>query len=119
MICSPVLCYFSVFFFFFTDPATTEIYTLSLHDALPISPPREERRTFEAPTLVIGHRYDAIHPFSDAGMLADELPNGRLLQAWSLLELRVAPTRLTNEIAAFLDECWKPAAAPRRRRASG
>src|SRR5437773_8334214 len=23
-------------FFFFTDPATTEIYTLSLHDALPI-----------------------------------------------------------------------------------
>src|SRR5439155_19241414 len=25
------------FFFFFTDTATTEIYTLSLHDALPIS----------------------------------------------------------------------------------
>src|SRR6266704_2914214 len=25
-----------VFFFFFYDPATTEIYTLSLHDALPI-----------------------------------------------------------------------------------
>src|SRR2546422_7404155 len=27
----------SVFFFFFNDTATTEIYTLSLHDALPIS----------------------------------------------------------------------------------
>src|SRR5947209_20262112 len=27
----------SFFFFFFNDPATTEIYTLSLHDALPIS----------------------------------------------------------------------------------
>src|SRR5438034_3000963 len=26
------------FFFFFNDTATTEIYTLSLHDALPISP---------------------------------------------------------------------------------
>src|SRR6266436_9612481 len=26
----------SVFFFFFNDTATTEIYTLSLHDALPI-----------------------------------------------------------------------------------
>src|SRR2546426_11917695 len=25
------------YFFFFNDPATTEIYTLSLHDALPIS----------------------------------------------------------------------------------
>src|SRR6266540_7406062 len=28
------------FFFFFNDTATTEIYTLSLHDALPISEPR-------------------------------------------------------------------------------
>src|SRR5262252_10881660 len=27
-----------VFFFFFNDTATTEIYTLSLHDALPVSP---------------------------------------------------------------------------------
>src|SRR5690349_25078293 len=28
--------YLIFFFFFFNDPATTEIYTLSLHDALPI-----------------------------------------------------------------------------------
>src|SRR2546425_2625733 len=28
---------FCFFFFFFNDTATTEIYTLSLHDALPIS----------------------------------------------------------------------------------
>src|SRR5690349_24144544 len=28
---------FFSFFFFFHDPPTTEIYTLSLHDALPIS----------------------------------------------------------------------------------
>src|SRR5215211_8930306 len=34
------------FFFFFNDTATTEIYTLSLHDALPISrPPRTPRPT--------------------------------------------------------------------------
>src|SRR6266568_7299635 len=32
------LCFvFLFFFFFFNDTATTEIYTLSLHDALPIS----------------------------------------------------------------------------------
>src|SRR5256885_17247177 len=32
------------YFFFFNDTATTEIYTLSLHDALPISgPPADER----------------------------------------------------------------------------
>src|SRR5271163_5191722 len=30
-------------FFFFNDTATTEIYTLSLHDALPISPPARRR----------------------------------------------------------------------------
>src|SRR6266436_7440049 len=30
--------FFSFFFFFFNDTATTEIYTLSLHDALPIPP---------------------------------------------------------------------------------
>src|SRR5687768_18213708 len=34
--CSISDCYL-VFFFFFNDTATTEIYTLSLHDALPIS----------------------------------------------------------------------------------
>jgi len=30
-------CY-KLYFFFFNDTATTEIYTLSLHDALPIWP---------------------------------------------------------------------------------
>src|SRR5256885_12735172 len=34
----------SLAFFFFNDTATTEIYTLSLHDALPIS--RPSRRTW-------------------------------------------------------------------------
>jgi pimeloyl-ACP methyl ester carboxylesterase len=82
------------------------------------APHRDERRTFTAPALVIGHRHDMIHPFSDAGMLADELPNGRLLMANSFLELRLAPERLTDEIAAFLDDCWKPTATPRRRKAS-
>src|SRR2546427_7720675 len=35
----PIICLYAsrVFLFFFNDTATTEIYTLSLHDALPIS----------------------------------------------------------------------------------
>src|SRR2546422_948932 len=37
------LCLCSYFFFFFNDTATTEIYTLSLHDALPISCDRRGR----------------------------------------------------------------------------
>src|SRR6266496_5570690 len=35
--CFPSVCFLDVFFFF-NDTATTEIYTLSLHDALPICP---------------------------------------------------------------------------------
>src|SRR5439155_8178066 len=35
---------FVLFFFFFKDTATTEIYTLSLHDALPIWLPAWRRR---------------------------------------------------------------------------
>src|SRR3712207_9535827 len=37
------MCYSTVLFVFFNDTATTEIYTLSLHDALPIYNPREHR----------------------------------------------------------------------------
>src|SRR5256885_9710145 len=39
-----------LFFFFFNDTATTEIYTLSLHDALPIYAARVlDRATYERP----------------------------------------------------------------------
>jgi pimeloyl-ACP methyl ester carboxylesterase len=79
------------------------------------APPRSERGRIETRALVLGHPRDPIHPFSDADMLVRELRNGRMLEANSLLELRLAPARLTTEIAAFVDECWKPAAAPDRR----
>jgi pimeloyl-ACP methyl ester carboxylesterase len=79
-----------------------------------IAPPRSERRTFKTRTLVLGHQRDPIHPFSDAGMLADEMSNSRLIEANSLLELRLQPKRLTAEIQSFLDELWaKPARAKR------
>jgi pimeloyl-ACP methyl ester carboxylesterase len=86
-----------------------------------VAPHRNERRKFQTPALVIGHRRDPVHPFSDAGMLAEELPNARLLEADSLVELRVSPERLTGEIAAFLDEVWdgKARAKPRARRSGG
>ncbi len=79
------------------------------------APHRSERRTFTAPTLVIGHRRDPVHPFSDAGLLAEELPNCTLLEASSILELRVAPQRLTDEIASFIEQCWRPRPARRAR----
>jgi pimeloyl-ACP methyl ester carboxylesterase len=70
------------------------------------APHRTERRTFEAPALVIGHPRDPVHPFSDADMLAAELPNARLIDANSIIELRTHPARLTAKIAEFVEECW-------------
>jgi pimeloyl-ACP methyl ester carboxylesterase len=82
------------------------------------APPREERKTLQTPAVVLGHPRDAIHPFSDAKMLAEELPNGTLVEANSLFELRFTPERLTNEIAAFLDRWWKPRRAGQRGRST-
>ena len=71
------------------------------------APDRAAREGFEAPALVIGHPRDPLHPFSDADMLAAELPSGRLIDANSIIELRVSPERLTQKIAAFVEECWQ------------
>jgi pimeloyl-ACP methyl ester carboxylesterase len=84
------------------------------------APPRSERSTIETRALVLGHGRDPVHPFSDADMLVRELRHGRMVEAGSMLEMRLTPTRLTGEIARFLDECWrsKSVATPRRRRAA-
>ena len=76
-----------------------------------VAPDHRQRMSLQAPALVIGHPRDPVHPFSDAGMLASELPNGRLINAHSILELRVRPRRLTGKIATFIDDCWDQAAA--------
>jgi pimeloyl-ACP methyl ester carboxylesterase len=70
------------------------------------APPSEERKQMKQRTLVIGHYRDPVHPFSDSDMLVRELPNARLLEASSILELWLTPERLTNEIVAFVDECF-------------
>jgi pimeloyl-ACP methyl ester carboxylesterase len=87
-----------------------------------VAPPTEERRALTQPTLVIGHYRDPIHPFSDSDMLVRELPNAKLVQASSFLELRLTPERLTGEIVQFVERCFKPASragGARRRAPSG
>src|SRR5574344_2212427 len=44
------LFFFCFSFFFFNDTATTEIYTLSLHDALPICYPQHLKERILSPT---------------------------------------------------------------------
>src|SRR5271167_5215017 len=69
-----IFCFVYCVFFFFNDTATTEIYTLSLHDALPISrrgcgatlPPRwrcrrrARRRRSEEHTSELQSRFDLV-----------------------------------------------------------
>ncbi len=68
------------------------------------APPPEERRRISQPALVIGHPADPLHPFSDADMLVDELPRARLVDANSILEWRLTPSRLNDELARFLED---------------
>jgi pimeloyl-ACP methyl ester carboxylesterase len=70
------------------------------------APTKEERLALPHRALVIGHPNDPLHPFSDADMLVEEMTNARLVDANSILEWRLTPERLTNELAAFLDEVY-------------
>src|SRR2546428_5218801 len=66
----------SVFFFFFNDTATTEIYTLSLHDALPICvlPGLDDRRGGGSRGRLPRHRP---HPLPARQGRAQEASEGR------------------------------------------
>jgi pimeloyl-ACP methyl ester carboxylesterase len=87
------------------DPAPSEAILEGLF--LGSSAPHHQFRVqMEQPALVIGHHADPLHPFSDTGMLAEELPNARLIEANSILEWRISPNRLDGELARFLDGVW-------------
>src|SRR2546430_17274766 len=91
------MCERSMFFFFFNDTATTEIYTLSLHDALPIS------------IFQVGERDPLVaHPRSDDCGL--DQGNG-----WSvaIVPQRPAPLLVEVELQAP-DACQSGDPAPRR-----
>ena len=79
------------------------------------APHRLERVGITHPTLIVGHPNDPLHPFSDSGMLADELPNARLVEANSILEWRLSPGRLNDELSFFLDDVWSVDGGARRR----
>ena len=73
------------------------------------SPRAAERQGIEAPALIVGHPNDPLHPFTDAGMVADELANSEQIDADSILEWRISPDRLNGELADFLDRVWDAA----------
>jgi pimeloyl-ACP methyl ester carboxylesterase len=73
-----------------------------------VAPSTKLRKRIQAPALVIGHPRDPIHPWADAAMLADEMPNARFVEARGILEWRRRPERLNDEAIAFVTECWSP-----------
>jgi pimeloyl-ACP methyl ester carboxylesterase len=98
-----------------------ELLSSILHGVLvgPVAPTLDQREAIEAPTLVLAHRFDLIHPFDDAVNLAAQVRDGRLVRARSPLELRLQPERLTTEIVSFLDEVWAPDRTGGRRAPAG
>ena len=93
-----------------------------LHGILvgPVAPTMDERRAITAPALVIGHRADLIHPFSDAEKLTETLPDARLVRAWTPFELRIRPRRLIGEMSRFVDDVWaRPTTEVDVRKAAG
>src|SRR6266498_6151332 len=60
---------FFFFFFFFNDTATTEIYTLSLHDALPIE---------QWPAVVVHSRCPLHHGLEELDVLMEDRKSTRL-----------------------------------------
>src|SRR6266571_1443309 len=90
---------FILFFFFFNDTATTDIYTLSLHDALPIS-----RRTHPGAAPRQQHRRD--HRGGRSEEHTSELQSHVNLVCRLLLEKKKktivgTPLQVTNEIHAL------------------
>src|SRR3712207_7104343 len=68
-------------FFFFNDTATTEIYTLSLHDALPIYPACEQ---LAGPLLLIFH--------GPHGYVSGSWYAGETIPTWNNVTLHVRGT---------------------------
>lgn len=85
-----------------------EVMAAILHGVLvgPVAPTQDERARIEVPTLVLAHRHDVIHPFSDAQRLAGQMSDATLVPARSPVELRLRPDRLTDVIVEFNARVW-------------
>src|SRR2546427_12993463 len=73
-------------FFFFNDTATTEIYTLSLHDALPISMATADPMRNVSPTLTAPSSNPVVVKFSRSEEHTSELQSQSNLVCRLLLE---------------------------------
>src|SRR2546428_12625299 len=83
------------FFFFFNDTATTEIYTLSLHDALPIS------------VLAIPDMRYIDKAKSTVGTTPDEVTDLRSQGAWHFLDRKSTRLNSSHDQISYAVFCLK------------
>src|SRR5256885_3466321 len=88
-----------IYFFFFNDTATTEIYTLSLHDALPICDCHRAGRP-EGRVLADADRYRAV---ADLTLIATSTDRKSTRLNSSHLVISYAVFCLKKKIYTFLD----------------
>ena len=79
-----------------------------------VAPSSKQRRRIAAPTLIVGHTADPIHPFADSRMLASELGNAEFVRARTVLEWRFRPERLNAQAVEFALRCWETPGRGRR-----
>src|SRR5256885_11564007 len=96
------------FFFFFNDTATTEIYTLSLHDALPISSTRAARASSSSGC----HRASADAPAVPRGDLPEgdrkstRLNSSHLVISYAVFCLKKKKTKTDEYRATRPNNCF-------------
>src|ERR1039457_7577307 len=118
-VCALVLSVlFLLFLFFFNDTATTEIYTLSLHDALPIYIIPFELAGVRSGALTSGHRRlgareiavttaDYEQRLGDHGVVLSAEERRNRIRA-GLAGIRIKPDDKLLETLVYLTECPMP-----------
>src|SRR4029453_19685736 len=87
------------YFFFFNDTATTEIYTLSLHDALPIS--RLATRRSNCRRATVHCRQDR----SNADRKSTRLKSSHTVISYAVFCLKKKKKKTTQVCRVFVDYC--------------
>src|SRR5256885_13997700 len=98
-------------FFFFNDTATTEIYTLSLHDALPIWLRRQRQRPVQRPPGhrggFLGQRLRGRHVNVRSEEHTSELQSPCNLVCRLLLEKKKTTTRNNKNTPRNITHSWR------------
>src|SRR6478736_8972663 len=89
---------FLFFFFFFNDTATTEIYTLSLHDALPI--------------FGLHHPRHATERHADRGLVVEDRKSTRLNSSHSQISYAVFCLKKKKNKSLYINRFKKKSTQP-------